>query len=107
MAQLDRVHVGGVVVGSLRGGGLFNFRRFLGLFLLGGDGRFFRCGGGGGFSHSGRIVSGLGGIGLRLDLVLRTPNMLVLVVVMLTVLQNINGSAHSSGAHGQTGQVFQ
>ena len=38
-------------------------------------------------TDDGRIVSGgLGGIGLRFDLVLRAPNMLVLVVVMLTVL---------------------
>ena len=41
----------------------------------------------GGSSLGGRIVSGgLGGIGLRFDLVLRAPNMLVLVVVMPMVL---------------------
>ena len=87
MTQLHGVHVGGIKVGSLSGGRFGSVHGFFGLRLLGGGGRFLRCGSGGGFSLGGRIVSGgLGGIGLRFDLVLRAPNMLVLVVVMLTVL---------------------
>ena len=79
MTQLHGVHVGGVKVGSLSGGRFSSVRGFFGLRFLGGGGRFLRCGSGGGFSLGGRIVSGgLGGIGLRFDLVLRAPNMLVL-----------------------------
>ena len=52
------------------------------------------------------IVGGLGGLGLRLDLVLRAHNMLILLAV-LTVFQDISGSAQGSGTHGQTGQLFQ
>ena len=100
-------HIGGVKVGSLGGGGLFHFRGFLRLCRFGGGGRFLRCGSGGRFSHSRRIlVGGLGGLGLRLDLVLRAHNMLILLAV-LTVFQDISGSAQGSGTHGQTGQFFQ